>query len=193
MFSNTLSPVTLTMTKSAPETDELEALRRLEPQAIGVIYDRYFPDIFRFVRYRLDSDDLAEDITSETFMRLLQASQQGRGPQSNIRAWLLSAASHIITDHLRKQYRRPTESLNEEQPDTSQSPAASAEASEQKQILQAALGRLTPEQQTVIALRFGQGFSLEETAKALQKNINAVKQLQLRALAALNRHMGQPL
>lgn len=193
MFSNTLSPVTLTMTKSAPETDELEALRRLEPQAIGVIYDRYFPDVFRFVRYRLESDDLAEDISSETFMRLLQASQQGRGPQLNIRAWLLSAASHIITDHLRKQYRHPTESINEEQPDTSQSPAASAEANEQKRILQSALSRLTPEQQSVIALRFGQGFSLEETAKALQKNINAVKQLQLRALAALNRHMGQKL
>jgi DNA-directed RNA polymerase specialized sigma24 family protein len=42
---------------------------------------------------------------------------------------------------------------------------------------------------TVSTLRFGEGFSLEETAAVMKKNINAVKQLQLRALAALNRQM----
>jgi len=193
MFSNTFSPVTLTMTKSAPEIDELESLRRLDSQAIGVIYDRYFPDIFRFVRYRVDDDTLAEDLSSETFVRLLEACRQGRGPTTSLRAWLFSAASHIVTDHLRQKYRRKNETLNEDHPDSAPLPASSAEEHEQKQILKAALHHLTAEQQNVIALRFGQGFSLQETANILQKNINAVKQLQLRALAALNRHMSQTL
>jgi RNA polymerase sigma-70 factor (ECF subfamily) len=50
---------------------------------------------------------------------------------------------------------------------------------------------LTSEQQHVLALRFGQGYSVEETAAHLQKNINAVKALQFRALAALQRQIGE--
>jgi RNA polymerase sigma-70 factor (ECF subfamily) len=50
---------------------------------------------------------------------------------------------------------------------------------------------LTPEQQHVLALRFGQGYSLEETATFMNKNVNAVKALQFRALAALQREIGE--
>jgi RNA polymerase sigma-70 factor (ECF subfamily) len=50
---------------------------------------------------------------------------------------------------------------------------------------------LTAEQQHVLALRFGQGYSLEETAAFMDKNVNAVKALQFRALAALQRELGE--
>jgi DNA-directed RNA polymerase specialized sigma24 family protein len=50
---------------------------------------------------------------------------------------------------------------------------------------------LTAEQQDVLALRFGQGYSLEETASHLKKNVNAVKALQFRALASLQRQIGE--
>ena len=50
---------------------------------------------------------------------------------------------------------------------------------------------MTPEQQNVLALRFGQGYSLEETASLLEKKVNAVKALQFRALAALQRQIGE--
>ena len=50
--------------------------------------------------------------------------------------------------------------------------------------------QLTPEQQDVLALRFGQGYSLEETAAHMKKKVNAVKALQFRALAALQRQIG---
>jgi RNA polymerase sigma-70 factor, ECF subfamily len=52
------------------------------------------------------------------------------------------------------------------------------------------MGRLTDEQQHVLALRFGQGYSLEETAKVMKKNVNAVKALQFRALTNLQRQVG---
>ena len=51
------------------------------------------------------------------------------------------------------------------------------------------MSALTEEQQNVLTLRFGNGFSLEETAAMLKKNVNAIKQLQFRALAALNRKL----
>lgn len=54
-----------------------------------------------------------------------------------------------------------------------------------------ALTLLTEEQQQVLALRFGQGYSLEETATRMEKNVNAVKALQFRALASLQRQIGE--
>jgi len=54
-----------------------------------------------------------------------------------------------------------------------------------------ALLKLTPDQQNVLALRFGSGYSLEETANVIGKRVNAVKQLQLRALESLRRHLGE--
>jgi RNA polymerase sigma-70 factor (ECF subfamily) len=56
-------------------------------------------------------------------------------------------------------------------------------------MVQTAYAQLTSEQQHVLALRFGQGYSLEETATHLKKNVNAVKALQFRALAALQRQI----
>jgi RNA polymerase sigma-70 factor (ECF subfamily) len=59
------------------------------------------------------------------------------------------------------------------------------------EALQSALVQLTEDQQQVLTLRFGQGFSLEETAEFMKKKVNAVKALQFRALNALQRKMGE--
>jgi RNA polymerase sigma-70 factor (ECF subfamily) len=62
---------------------------------------------------------------------------------------------------------------------------------EQNRAVQVAYAQLTSEQQHVLALRFGQGYSLEETASYMKKKVNAVKALQFRALAALQRMIGE--
>jgi RNA polymerase sigma-70 factor, ECF subfamily len=175
---------------SLPEQNELESLRHLDPQAIGAIYDRYFSEVYRFVRYRLNDEHMAEDIASDVFVRLLEAVKTGRGPQTNLKAWLLATASHIVTDHLRKAYRRPESELPETMPDGTPDLSNDYEKLEREQHLKNAMTTLTDEQQYVVTLRFNQGYSLEETAVLMNKNANAVKQLQFRALAALNRALG---
>jgi RNA polymerase sigma-70 factor (ECF subfamily) len=67
------------------------------------------------------------------------------------------------------------------------SPATEAEARLRLIQVRAAIQRLTAEQQAVLALRFGGGFSVEQTAEALSKSVSAVKALQFRALEALRR------
>jgi RNA polymerase sigma-70 factor (ECF subfamily) len=173
------------------EENELEGLKRLDHKTISAVYDRYFSEVYRFVCYRLNDEHTAEDIASDVFVRLLEASQTGRGPQTNLKSWLLSTASHIVVDHLRKAYRRPEGDLPEEMPDAAPEPAQNYEKQERDRLVKKAVSTLTEEQQYVIALRFNQGYSLEETADLMQKNINSVKQLQFRALAALNRAMGE--
>jgi RNA polymerase sigma-70 factor (ECF subfamily) len=174
------------------EQTELEGLENLDAQVIGAVYDRWFPDVYRYVYYRLGSEQVAEDISSEVFVRLLEAVKKGRGPQSNIKGWLLGTASHAVADYLRQSYKRPTETLSESTPDEN-APSLRDEIDRRDQVdaVQAAYAQLTHDQQNVLALRFGDGYSLEETARVMQKNVNAIKALQFRALAALQRNIGE--
>jgi RNA polymerase sigma-70 factor (ECF subfamily) len=173
------------------ESSALDGLRNLDSQAIGAIYDKYFPEVYRYVRYRISDDVIAEDIASDIFVRLLEASQKKQGPQTNLRGWLIATASNAVNDHHRRHYRRPIEALSESMPDRGASIHSEIDAREQNRLVQGALARLTDEQQHVLALRFGQGYSIEETASLLKKNINAIKALQFRALASLQRQIGE--
>jgi len=173
------------------ERRALEGLRKLDSQTIGSIYDQYFSEVHRYVRYRVNDDATAEDIASDVFMRLLEAVQKNQGPQTNLKGWLIATASNTVNDHLRRQYRRPIEMLSESLSDDSPSVHAEVDSREQNRTVQLAYAKLTPEQQEVLALRFGQGYSLEETAVYMKKNVNAVKALQFRALAALQRELGE--
>jgi RNA polymerase sigma-70 factor, ECF subfamily len=175
----------------SPEQRELDGLRDLDPQVIAAVYDRYFSDVYRYVRYRIGDEQAAEDISSDVFVRLLEASQRGRSPQTNLKAWLLGTASHIVTDHMRRSYRRPTEQISENMLDPLAVPIAVLERRESERSVREAMSKLTPEQQHVLALRFGEGYSIEETAAVMKKNVNAVKALQFRALASLQRGVGE--
>lgn len=181
----------VSMTAIDNDLRSMDDLRRLEPQVVGAIYDRYFPEVYRYVRYRIDEDAAAEDIASDVFMRLLEAVQKRQGPQSNLKGWLIATASNAVNDHLRRKYRRPTEALSESLPDADSNVHTEVDLREQTREVQAAYSQLTPEQQHVLALRFGLGLSLEETALHLNRNVNAIKALQFRALAALQRTLGE--
>ena len=173
------------------ETHALAGWRELDTQAISAIYDCYFVEIYRYVYYRIGDQAAAEDLAGDVFVRLLEAVQKKRGPETNVKGWLIATASHAATDHLRKRYRRPVEAISEAMPDGQPGPSHELEQREQDRHVKAAYSRLTPEQQDVLALRFGQGYSLEQTAAHMKKKVNAVKALQFRALAALQRQIGE--
>ena len=173
------------------DSSVLTGLRNLDQQVIGAVYDQYFSEIYRYVLYRIGDPTLAEDIASDVFVRLLEAVQSGRSPQTNLKGWLIGTASHAVTDQLRRKYRRPEEEIPETMPDRGPSITAEVDQREQNRIVNKAYSQLTAEQQQVLALRFGQGYSLEETANFMNKNVNAVKALQFRALAALQREVGE--
>lgn len=173
------------------EQSALDGLRSLDSQSIGAIYDRFFSEIYRYVRYRVSDESTAEDIASDVFVRLLDAAQKKQGPQSNLRGWLIATASNAVNDHHRRNYRRPVEALSESMPDRGTSVHAQVDSREQGRLVRGAIARLSDEQQHVLALRFGQGYSLEETATLMKKNVNAVKALQFRAVASLQRQIGE--
>lgn len=179
------------MSNNYDERRALDGLQKLDSQAVSAVYDQYFSEVYRYVFYRISDQNAAEDLASDVFVRLLEAVQNGNGPQSNVKGWLIATASHTVADHLRRRYRRPVEALSESMPDTTTSVHAEVDLREQNRHVQKAYAQLTAEQQHVLALRFGQGYSIEETAAHMKKNVNAIKALQFRALASLQRQIGE--
>ena len=168
----------------------LKQARELDGTVLGAIHDQYYPVVYRYLRYRMEDPQLVEDLTSEVFMRLLDALKRQRGPLDDLRGWLLGTASHLVQDHLRLKYRRQEDDLQEhEHIPGSEHIEHQVEQREEEQRVRSAMKNLTAEQQHVLALRFSQELSLEETARMMGKSVNAVKVLQFRAVEALRRQL----
>ncbi len=171
--------------------DSLDRLRGLDPADLARIHDQFYPEVYRYVRYRLDDEQVCEDITSEVFLRLLQALQKQDYTIENMRGWLFRTAFHLLNDHLRARYARPVGDLDENAPAPGPSPEGLAERAWQNWQVREAIQKLTPDQQNVLALRFAEDRPLEETARLMGKSVAAVKTLQFRALASLRRLLGE--
>jgi RNA polymerase sigma-70 factor (ECF subfamily) len=172
-----------------PERALLAGARNLEARALAQIHDQYYPEIYRYALYRTSDQALAEDIAGEVFLRLLDSLHKGRAPQTTLRGWLFGVASNLVVDHFRRSPREST-ALDDDLPEA-ESSAGRAEQNLQRQAVGAAIRQLTAEQQETLALRFGDGFSVEQTAEVMGKSVTAVKALQFRALAMLRKMLGE--
>ena len=171
-------------------TSEYVLLMRVQDQdeqAIGELYDLYAPRIYAYLYRRVHEAQLAEDLTSEGFVRVLQAVQSERFWHTSFRAWLYRIAHNLVTDYYRRQPAVPLESLDELPVEEEQS--ADPVDLLSLEVLRASLHTLTPDQQHVLALRFGEKLKTDDVAEIMGKSVKAVEALQHRALIALRKLM----
>jgi RNA polymerase sigma-70 factor (ECF subfamily) len=172
---------------STSDIELVQRAQRYELPALTAIYDRYNQALYYYALRLLGDPAQAEDCVSETFSRLLKALRAGQGPSDNLKAYLFRSAHNWMTD----QYRRqpiPLLELDDELPENDPtSPPQQAEANLQQQKVRAALSLLTAEQREVVALRFVEGWELDEIAANLKKPVGAIKALQHRAIASLRK------
>jgi RNA polymerase sigma-70 factor (ECF subfamily) len=167
----------------------LAQARRFDQGALGQIHDEYYTRIFRYALYRTGDREAAEDIASEVFMRLLQGLRSSTGPKTTLAGWLFGVAARVVSDHFRFKYHTPMVELNDGLTDYDDTPSTLTLAALEREELRQALSSLTEEQQHVIALRFGQEMPIQAVARMMGKTEGAIKQLQVRAIAALARQI----
>lgn len=167
----------------------LDRARSLDSDALTEIHNIYYAPIFRYVLLRVNDHDVAEDLTSDVFIRLLSALRDHTAPQNTLRGWLFAVASRVVKDHYRRHYRSREMELDEGLPSRQEKPDDKVEAKMTKEALREAVVELTEDQQNALALRFGFGMSIQETAQTMGKTEGSVKMLQARAVATLARRL----
>jgi RNA polymerase sigma-70 factor (TIGR02952 family) len=160
-----------------------------ESDAFAVLYDRYVDLIYRFVYYRVGTHALAEDLTSETFLRALRRMSRFTWQGKDFGAWLVTIARNLVLDHF-KSGRYRLEVCTAELADTDrweEGPEGAVLDSFTYRALFRAVRELGSEQQECVVLRFLHGLSVAETAEIMGKNTGAIKALQYRATRSLAR------
>ena len=173
-----------------PTRTPAEVLRR--------IYDAHAPQLYRFIYHKVGNRQDAEDLTAQVFMKATQSLNVEQDEQSQL-AWLYQVARTTIADHWRVYYKGSVLSLDEMQEANGYQefaegqPLAAPPEPEDPATLKVGLilARLPDNYRQVLTLRFLQGYSLKETAAAMNISEGNVKVLQYRALQKAG-HLNAP-
>jgi RNA polymerase sigma-70 factor (ECF subfamily) len=155
--------------------------------AFEAAWDEQLGALFAYVRYRVDSAQSAEELTSATFLRALERIRSFDPGRGDMRQWIFAIARHLVTDHLRARRRwilvpldwLGTRSSSERTPEQ-----AAADAEVQDRLLDA-IGRLRRRQRDLLGMKFGAGLTNREIAAVTGLKEGHVAVLVQRALARL--------
>ena len=158
--------------------------------ALQRIYDAHAAQIYRFIYHKVGNREDAEDLTAQVFIKATQSLDSKQDEQSQL-AWLYQVARTTIADHWRLYYKGSVVSLDAMQEEHGnqeflEDPTFAAPVPEQDDPavhkVRAILGQLPENYRQVLTYRFLQGYSLKETAAAMNITEGNVKVLQYRAL-----------
>jgi len=175
-----------------PDSDLVARAQGGDVDAIGALYDEHHVSIFRYVWLRVGDRHLAEDLTGDVFLRMLDALPSYRSVGLPFRAWLYRIAHNLLVDHFRRANHHAPVALDfvEDRADGNDPSTATAHRLLVDRVKRA-LREVDIVQREVIILRFINGLSLQETALAIGKSEAAVKSLQHRGLAALRQTLAE--
>ena len=194
VLTRTWSPLRsfLEMGRLEEESDTaLVARAKEDPEAFGVLYERYMGRIYSYIYYRTGNHHDAEDLTAHTFHRALQhvAHYVDRGLPFS--AWLYRIAHNLVANWHRDNSRRQVVSIDDLILSGSkrEDPVAAAEEKERQNTLLRAIRKLPPERQELLILKFTEQMSNAEIARVMGRTEGAIKSLYHRTLVALREEL----
>ncbi len=165
----------------------LKRARTLDHDALVKIYDLYSDALFAYAYKHIGDPQVAEELVSETFFRFLGALERGGGPKEHLKAYLYRITHNLITDRFRREPPPSLELKEDRLPDEKPGPASVFSSRQDEEQVRGALRLITAEQRQVIVLKYLEGWNSGEIAQIMKKSLGAVKALQHRGLAALQR------
>jgi len=184
------SALSVSMTET--HTDELSEQylveeARSDPEAFGLLYQRYMPRVYRYVRARTSNDDDAADLTQQIFARAFRAMPAYESRGVPFVAWLFRVAHNSIANEHRRD--RSTISLDlvpdSAHPVEPSMPEDVALAHEESQEVNRLLSNLDRGKRELVLLRFAAGLTIREMAAVLGKRESAVRKQLTRTLSHL--------
>ncbi|HEY68530.1 MAG: RNA polymerase subunit sigma-24 [Chloroflexi bacterium] len=166
---------------------ELIARAKEDPEAFGLLYERYVGSIYNYIYYRTGNHHDAEDLTARTFYRALKHISRYVDRGAPFSAWLYRIAHNVVANWHRDTKRRQIISLDELVMGAlkREDPATLTEEYEEQDMLLQAVRRLPPERQQLLILKFVEQMSNAEIAQVMGRTEGAIKSLYHRTLVAL--------
>jgi RNA polymerase sigma-70 factor (ECF subfamily) len=172
-----------------PIIDELTLVRLSQQgnqEMFARLYDAYVERIYRYVYFRVGDEMLAEDITSQVFLKVWEKLDTYQAGHCPFMAWIYRIAHNAVIDYYRTNKGAiPLEDVRPGELSDSDPVNENLDLHIQSQELHDALQELTDEQQQVLILKFVGGLSTTEIAQQLGKQQGAVRALQMRGLQGL--------
>jgi RNA polymerase sigma-70 factor (ECF subfamily) len=158
--------------------------------ALEELYLIHFDRIYSYLHMSVGNRHDAEDLTTQTFLKMLESIGKFRFQSAPFSAWLFRIAHNLAMDHFRAARRwQPEEEVPEPVGDAEPSAEAQALQSIGRQSMLQLIEDLSPEQQQVLTLKFVFNFPNAEVATILGKTEGAIKSLQHRALVSLQKQI----
>lgn len=161
------------MTKTAGAVPDLEN-----------IFKELWPEIYRFIYYKVQNREEAEELTQDTFKRVLPRLQEQLVKEEKIRPYVFQAARNLLTDTWRRRGRLP------EMMDLDSAPGIASHdpdmaQKEEKIVLEEAMTRLSPVYREVLTWRIVKGYPVKDVAQKMERSPGAIRSLQYRAIQSL--------
>ena len=175
------------------DVDDLKgAVRRAargDQDAAAVLFDHYYPRLYRYAFARLNNSQDAEDVAAEAFARVLRGLDKFRWRGAGFEAWIFRITKNLVVDRYRRGDAEVIDSevVGKVMPVEVDSPEIGTLAGEERDELNQLIDRLPDEQREVVLLRFAAEMDTHEVAAITNRNANAVRQLQFRALTNLRK------
>ena len=186
-----MSPIASTQAQS--DRQIVDAARAGDEQALSELYLLYFPRVYRYILARTGNQYDAEDLAEEVFMKVIEAIERFEWRDAPFSAWLFRIAHNAVISKRRKETSRGRSTqLTDIYATDAYGPEELVESRLAVREVMLAAEKLPEAQRQVIALRFGAGLTVAETARAMNKGDGNVKVIQHKAIAKLREMMGQP-
>ena len=161
--------------------------------AFGELYDMYAPRIYRYVYFKVQTEEVAEDITADVFLKSWEYIQRREKHISSFKAFIYQMARNAVVDHYRERARNNEQTQSHEDLDRLPSlhPSLIALAEQQSDIetIGKALNGLKDEYREALLLKYVEDYSTRDIAKVLDKSAGAVRVTIHRALEALREEL----
>jgi RNA polymerase sigma-70 factor (ECF subfamily) len=132
------------------------------------LYDEHMPKVYRYIYYKVNDQQLAEDLTANVFEKALVNFAKYSGDRASFSTWIFAIARNTIADHYRAQPKVNMTSIDEavDMPSRDPGPVEVTEDDEEKRLLRICITRLPQDEQEIVRLKFAMEMTNRDLARA---------------------------